>query len=56
MKDKLEIKKGVKMTQITKVEFYTNKLDAMKINGASPEIIKATEVLIARLKLNKFSK
>ena len=56
MKDRLDKKKGVKMTQITKVQFYTNKLDAMKINGASPELIKATEVLVARLKLNKFAK
>jgi hypothetical protein len=56
MKDKLEIKKGVKMTQITKVEFYTNKLNAIKANGGSPELIKATEVLVARLKLNKFAK
>jgi hypothetical protein len=35
---------------MTKVEFYTNKLNEQIAMGANPELIKATQQLIARLK------
>lgn len=34
---------------MTKVEFYTNKLNELVAKGANPDVIKATEQLIARL-------
>jgi hypothetical protein len=35
---------------MTKVEFYTVKLNEQIARGASPELIKATQQLISRLK------